>query len=847
MAAVRGLLCIALALAGCSDPGPTCPGPFDDGDLDGHPEPLGAAPGEARAGRIKGTDLPPVASGLITWADGDFVLANDKVAIVIEDAGDSDLYDPWGGRPVGLARVVDGKLVEPNNFGEVFVLTGRATVVAESVSVLADGSGGGPAIVRARGKLRPIPFIEKLLSLVYTVELDDIEATIDYELAPGAEHVDVRVRYASPRGEITNVPSTMHAVMYSGRTAPAPYQPGFGFDSTLSGPYMALVEDGATSWAYAPGEGNLSSSLSVSGFLGAFGPGFEIPACGTSERLHAKIIIGGPGLDGVQAAAARMFGEEQRPITGTVTRDGVPAAGVRVHAVQGAMYFTRATTDANGEFTLHVPAQAAVTLEAYPPGDAVATVDIGTGTTASLTLPATGAIRVVATENGVGIPARVQVIATDPPRAPPNYGEPRMPSSRLHVEYPVSGDVTLRAPPGNYRVVVSRGYEYEIVEQNISVVANQTVEVDALLDRVVDTAGVQCADFHIHTWRSNDSGDDSVRKVAQAVADGLELPVRSEHEYVDDFRAEIEQLGVGRHAAGFASIELSSMEVWGHMGVFPLVPDPTAVNGGAPLWQRFPTLAEPDLPVETLEPPVVFEAVRARPESPVIIINHPRGGSNYFDYVGFNPATGIVELEGGWDTKFTLVEVFNDSGWQSNLNGNVRDWFGLLRAGRKMFAVGSSDSHGMATSPVGYPRTCIELDTDDPRSLEASFVRDRLAAGRTTISGGIYVDAKLGTAGPGETVSGAGSQMMLDVTVQAATWVDVDALDIVVDGNVVDTIPIMPGDAVTPVIRYQKQVPVTVQASGGFVVVAAYGNATLEPVHPGRIPFGVTNPIFVTP
>jgi hypothetical protein len=39
-----------------------------------------------------------------------------------------------------------------------------------------------------------------------------------------------------------------------------------------------------------------------------------------------------------------------------------------------------------------------------------------------------------------------------------------------------------------------------------------------------------------------------------------------------------------------------------------------------------------------------------------------------------------------------------------------------------------------------------------------------------------------------------------------------------------------------------------VRADGaGFVVIAAYGDATLEPVHPGRTPFGVTNPIFVKP
>ena len=134
---------------------------------DGHPSPLGARSGEARAGRIRAEDLPPVSSGLITWKAGDFVLANDKIALVIEDVGDSDLYDPWGGRPVGLARVQDGVMVEPNNFGELFLLTGRSTVVTDSVSVIADGSDGGPAIVRARGKLHPLPFFEAIIAVVF--------------------------------------------------------------------------------------------------------------------------------------------------------------------------------------------------------------------------------------------------------------------------------------------------------------------------------------------------------------------------------------------------------------------------------------------------------------------------------------------------------------------------------------------------------------------------------------------------------------------------------------------------------------------------------------------------------
>ncbi len=855
---MRTLALVAL-LAACGDnkPAPSAcanaPGAFAAGDLTGHPDPLGAGPTEARAGRVHAADLPPVPSGLVTWKDGDFVLANDKVALVIEDVGDSDLYDPWGGRPVGLARISGGKLVDPANFGEFFLLTGRSTVVTDSVSVIADGSDGGPAIIRARGKLHPLPFFESVIAVVYHDTYTDLDAAIDYTLAPGSEHVDVTIHYASPRTDVTTVPSTLHAFMYTKRMPL--YQPGAGFDEQINAPWLAFVDDQATSWAYIPGDGaTLQSSLSVSGFVGVFTPGYALAACGTTDRLHAQIVIGGPGLDGIQAAVARTLAQPERTISGTITRAGAPAGGVRVHAVDASgAYLTRSTTAADGTFTLDVPASAAVHLDAYRRGDVVGSADIGAGTSAAIDLPATGSIHVTATENGSPVPARVQVLPVaggpDIPTVPAAYGEPAITSGRLHVEYAVTGDITLPAPPGQWEVIVSRGYEYELVRQTVTVTANQTVTVAAALDRVVDTTNIQCGDFHVHTWRSNDSGDQALQKVAQAVADGVEMPVRSDHEYVADFSAEIAQLGVQAFAYSIGSIELTSFEVWGHMGVVPLTPDPTRVNAGAPKWQTFPTAAAPDTPFATLAPPAVFDTVRARPESPIVIINHPHDGKNYFPYVGYDPATGIASDASDWDTKFTLVEVFNNSDWLANKAGTVNDWLGMLRAGRKVYAVGSSDSHGISGSPVGYPRTCIALGTDDPRQLTPNLVRDQLAAGHATVSGGIYVSAQLGTAGPGDTTTGAGTPQMLDVTVQAASWVDVTTLELVVDGTTVDTIPIMPGDAdpTNPTVRWHGQLPVQTRATGGFVIVAAYGAQPLEPVHPGHIPFGVTNPIFVTP
>ena len=849
----------------CTNP-PAAPA---TGDLTGNLHPLASTATEARAGRIHAADLPVVPSGLITWKDNDFVIANDRVALVIEDVGNSDLYDPWGGRPVGLSRVVDGKMVDPNNFGEMFLLTGRSTIVTEDVSVINDGSDGNPAIIRASGKLHPLPFFESVIEFLFPDDFTDITAAIDYELAPGSEHVDVRFRYVSPRTSGTLLHTLLHAVMYTKRT-PA-FVPGQGFTEAASGAkYLSLIDDHATSWAYVPAPDangpTTFTGLAVSGFVGAFTDGFTLPGCAAFDRIHGKIVIGGPGVDGLVAAAARTFGDTTRVVTGTLTRAGTPVAGAHVHAVDATSnpgtssggYYTRATTDESGAFSLTVPATAALRIDAYLRGDAVGSANVAANaTTATIDLPDIGHVHVTVSDpGGTALPARVQILpsgSTVLPTVPDNYGEAPIVAGRLHVAYATSGDVTLPVPPGDWEVIVSRGYEYELYRQTVTVTAGATNEVDATLDHVVDTTGILCGDFHIHTNRSNDASDDGIDKVASAVADGLELPVRSDHEWVGDFSSEIAKLGVGAWAKGIASVELTSFQVWGHMGVFPLLPDANQVNGGAPKWQTFPTADSLDTAFTTMSPPDVFAAVRARPEQPVVIINHPRGTANYFDYVGFDPMTGIASDTADWDTHFTLVEVFNSSDWLYNRNRTVADWLALNHSGRHVVAVGSSDSHGLSYSPVGYPRTCVTLGTDDPSQATGPMVRDGMIAGHVTVSGGVYVTASIttgdGKVGPGDTASGLGPTASVDVIVQAPTWVDVQTIEVIVDGQTVDTISVLPSDADVnvPSTRWHGSVPINVSASAGYVVIAAYGSTPLDPVHPGYIPFGVTNPIYVAP
>lgn len=819
---------------------------FETGSPTGHAQPLNVSPGQARAGRLTAAQLPTDPNGLAVWTAGDFVLANENFAVIIEDAGPSDLYDPWGGKIIGFARAEGGRLVDASNYNEVIFGIGRYTLETTSVSVLRDGSDGGPAVVRAIGNFRPVPFIDEYGRLLAPLEYRDVRGAIDYELRPGSDYLDVYVTFEVHRATDVAVPRVLHAFFQRYRMPL--FLAGTGFSNAMPTrpvPYVAFIDESGMSYAWFSADGNLEPLLTQSGFDGFVSPSFRLPACEQTRRHFARVVVSRPGLDAMVQTLARVQNTRLREIRGTVVESGgAPAAGVRVHAtsMDGNTYLTRATTNTNGEFVLHVPDGQAVRLTAWRSGDAVVgPVEIPAATnTAMLRLDPTGTIRVQATEAGSGmpLPVRVQVIPMgELPRVPDAFGEQQMPSGRLHIAFPTDGVVNLRVPVGSHRVLVSRGYEYELFDTTVRVSANETVPVNVSLRRVVDTTGLQCGDFHIHTHRSPDATDTVRFKLATIAGDGLEIPVRSDHEFVADFQPVIMDMGLQHWMRGVPSLELTTF-AWGHFGVVPLPPNPSMVNHGTFDWPY-------------RRPPDVFAEVRRRPSSPTIIINHPRSGGTiggYFEAAGYDPETGRVRRPEYWDEQFTAVEVFNDSDFESNRMGTVRDWFSLLRHGRRVFAVGSSDSHRVLSgSPVGYPRTCMYLGTDDPNMVTPEMVRDAAAQGRSTISGGIYVTATgPGDTGPGQTAMGVGPMATVRVTVQAAPWIQVDRLEVIVDGMTIQTIPMdaSTADPMNPVVRLRRDIQVPVEPGGSYAVFVAHGRGDLSPVHPGRRPFGVTNPIF---
>jgi hypothetical protein len=814
---------------------------FDNGDPNGHADPLGAAAAkQARAGKItKTADIAQPADARHKIRLGDYVLANDKIAVYIEDASKpgnmSDGYFPFGGEILGLEKIgADGRPQAVSHYGETVLLFGIQTVAPDSVTVLNDGSDGQPAIIRASGILKLIPSIDAFIT--FFPDQYGFPAAVDYILAPGASHVTMRYSLANIRTTATSFINRQHFGVFQSSFSET-FSETTGFDK-LNGPRNFVAwEQGDSSFLIQPKLGTMQTFLSTNGLEAYRAPPISLDPCSKRTVDYADVVVGGPGIDGLLEAKRTDFAEPAwHAVTGTVTETGAgPIAGAEIHATTATGYLTRAVSGANGKYTIHVPTGGGVSLTAtakgwaVPPAKAIADTD--TDVTLSLPKRATIHVKAIESDSGQPLPVRVQIIPnTAIAKSPPAFGViSDEPDDRLYREYAINGELSVPVPPGGYRVVVTHGYEYELSDTPVLAQEGQESLVAAALKHSVDTTGSMCADFHVHSQYSVDSPDPVEAKVRAALADALEIPVSSEHEYIIDFQPVIQRLGMTQWAFGMASEELTTFK-YGHFGVFPLVPDTNKYNNGAFDWSY-------------QTPATILPTVDTETSQPMLIVNHPRGSMGYFDLTGYDRATGKGK-DGLWSDNFNAIEVFNNSDLETNRSGSVADWFGMLNAGRKMAATGASDSHHLSTSPVGYPRTCLRFGHDDPTKLTPNAVRDALKAGAAVVSGGISMSA----AGPdGTTPGGDSTAGKYAVTISSPSWINPTTLEVIVDGITTQTIT-LPA-ATTPAGQAKVwNLEVDVAAAGSrahhWVVFHAKGDGDLAPLNPGAKPFAVSNPIY---
>ena len=270
-------------VAGCTektDAVVQCVAPLETGDPEGHPDPFGAkAAGQARAGRVRDASLIQPAHGRQPIEAVDFVLANDKIAVVIEDSGLSDGYGRFGGEILAIDAIGDdGRPLGVSYFNETLMGIGMTMPDVSSVTVMRDGSDGGEAVVRAVGRTKVIPFVDGFLTGLFPSEFA-LDVAYDYTLAPGAEKLDIHVSVVNPDAAAQDLAGLELFGFFQGShmdlvTSEAGFNSGAPLGSTA---WVGYVTD-PWSFAWRSPAGPLGFGVTESGFHLFFGPGYTVDA-----------------------------------------------------------------------------------------------------------------------------------------------------------------------------------------------------------------------------------------------------------------------------------------------------------------------------------------------------------------------------------------------------------------------------------------------------------------------------------------------------------------------------------------------------------------------------------------
>jgi hypothetical protein len=380
-------------------------------------------------------------------------------------------------------------------------------------------------------------------------------------------------------------------------------------------------------------------------------------------------------------------------------------------------------------------------------------------------------------------------------------------------------------PAGRYRVVVTRGPEYEIVDQEIEIDERSGAALRGELERSVETGGWIGCDFHLHAAPSHDSNVSIEDRVLSLLAEGVQFAVATDHNHVTDYAPAVESDGAEQLLRTATGVEITTL-TWGHFNAYP-----------------YPLGAEPP-PFSGVTPGEIFSIVRARAPGAAIQVNHPRmPGVGYFNRIELDADTGrAAAAEASMD--FDALEVVNGYDLEAPklIEQNLREWFGLLNFGRHYAATGNSDSHRLIINWAGYPRTYVRVPDERLGKIEPSDVARSVIEGRAQVSNGIFLAlAANGTAGPGDTVSG--HRVTLEIEARAPSWVDVRSLEVWMNGALVASAKL----SRRPKSRaawYQTELEAKQDA---WIVVVARGQEPMSAVFLGRrvLPFAFTNPIYV--
>jgi len=413
-----------------------------------------------------------------------------------------------------------------------------------------------------------------------------------------------------------------------------------------------------------------------------------------------------------------------------------------------------------------------------------------------------------------------------------------------NVVYVSTGSGSVQVRPGTYDVYATRGMEYGVASQRITVGAGKEATVKFRLKRVIKTKNALAADFHVHSGRSFDTSAPLVGRLAAFGAEGVEVLVSTDHDKNLDYAPLLGPLGLTRHLATIPGVEVTGAvpnppafpQSFGHINAWPMPVEPDQPRDGA-------------IQDEYTAPNWIFSRLRLLGGADTVVqYNHPRAGVSGLTSIGFFnnigcgrcanaidtacvqdtdcPASGDRECTCvGYQPERRLDQPPNDilldtgilgpgttpnPGGVRNLDFDVieiangakttdypatmevrRDWFSLLLQGFVKPATGVSDSHRLTVEHAGWSRTYVLGAGNDPRRLDVSRFNQQVRAGSMLVAAGPWIEATVHAGNRrgrmGQTVRSRSGKVRVQLRVLSPAWIPVDEVRLVGNGAVIRT------------------------------------------------------------
>lgn len=854
---------------------------------------LPAPPGTSRAGIVRdGPDGEAALFGGINaeGAAGDIKLHNAQVQFIIQRATRSHGIVDVGG------HVIDADLVRaPGQLGrdtleDQFLAFGMSRVVHhDALEIVADGSAGGPAIVRATGRDVPWPFMlgltERTESLVpdLTLEVESV-----YTLEPDAWTLRIDTTFTNA-GEDASTFTLQDGLLASGEDL-TPWAPGVGLEGPQSGDLPAVVLaglQGEATLSMWPTEGAYRSSpiTTLAAEMGlALAERTPTTLAPGDALVVSRSLTLAPDTLTAEAERRAAQGGALVAVSGTVIDpDGAGVAGARVHLVQEGEARGYAITDAAGAFSGALPAGPtdawvlARALDEQVPlpegagrfgGFAAPLSNAGVlgaldGTAPATDLPwAGGRATVAATSFAAGgdgpltieVPdqSALRVRLVDGEGAPlpgvldlrhaegaadslvpealrEALGEPT--GSRAAWAWSRDGDTRVLAPPGDYLLSAGHSWRHGRVEDTpVTLVEGEDTELVIILPEIVPRDGWLSVDTHLHGAPSFDGALPMEDRLITCAATGVDLPVTTDHDRQADYRELSAALGLDARMQVVPGVEVTTI-LRGHFNLFPIEPRPrNRVNGGALSWWA-----------ETDTTEGLFSRMRAAAGPDALLqVNHPRT-PGMFDFAAYDPETGTPGRETHFSWDFELFELWN--GGVDDREELRADWFSMLDRGMHAVPTGVSDSH-YRFIPCGMGRTDVWLDEVDPAAADIGAVVAALEAGEVVVAAGVTLRATVEAGGevgrPGASLTGTEATVRAEV--RAPAWVVPDTLRVWQNGVVVveEDLPDAPTSGLWAERRWTLDVP-----EDAWIVVEVEGATPMGSTWRNTTPYAITGAVRI--